>query len=43
MPLVDINRLQHMLEAATEAQEFMKGVSRESLQADRKTIQADLF
>jgi len=40
MPLDDTYRLQHMLEASTEAQEFMKGISRESLPADRKTIQA---
>lgn len=40
MPLDDINRLEHMLESATEAQEFMKGVTRETLSSDRKTVQA---
>ena len=40
MPQPDINRLHHILESAFEAQEFMKGVSREQLPKDRKTMQA---
>ena len=40
MQLDDIIRIKHMLDAALESQTFMKGVSRDDLQDDRKTIQA---
>ena len=40
MSLADMNRLKHMLDAALEAQAFMKDVTFESLLDDRKTIQA---
>ena len=36
----DRYRMLHMLEAAEEAQLFMKDISRESLPNDRKTVQA---
>ncbi len=36
----DMNRVRHMLDAALEAQEFIEGVTRESLYKDRKTVQA---
>ncbi len=36
----DKNRMRHMLDAALEAQMFMKEVSREALPEDRKTTQA---
>ena len=40
MSLADRNRLRHMLDAALEAQTFMKDVTFDSLVNDRKTIQA---
>lgn len=40
MPLDDINRIKHMLDAALESQTFMKDVSRDSLSEDRKITQA---
>jgi uncharacterized protein with HEPN domain len=38
--LDDTSRLRHMLDAALEAQTFMKDITQESLREDRKTIQA---
>ncbi len=40
MPLDDTSRLRHMLDAALEAQTFMKDITQESLREDRKTTQA---
>ncbi|MBS1258933.1 MAG: hypothetical protein MAG551_01997 [Candidatus Scalindua arabica] len=40
MPLDDTGRLRHMLDAALEAQTFMKDITQESLREDRKTAQA---
>ena len=40
MPLDDTSRLRHMLDAALEAQTFMKDITQESLRADKKTTQA---
>lgn len=40
MPLDDTGRLRHMLDAALEAQTFMKDITQESLREDRKTTQA---
>lgn len=40
MPLDDTGRLRHMLDAALEAQTFMKDITQESLREDRKTVQA---
>jgi uncharacterized protein with HEPN domain len=40
MPLDDINRIKHMLDAALESQTFIKDVSRDVLPEDRKTTQA---
>jgi uncharacterized protein with HEPN domain len=40
MTLDDTSRLKHMLDAALEAQTFMKDITLESLREDRKTIQA---
>jgi uncharacterized protein with HEPN domain len=40
MPLDDTSRLKHMLDAALEAQTFMKDITLESLREDRKTVQA---
>ncbi len=40
MPLDDTSRLKHMLDAALEAQTFMKDITLESLREDRKTTQA---
>lgn len=40
MSINDLNRIKHMIEAATEALEFMKDVTYDSLPQDRKTLQA---
>ena len=40
MTLDDTSRLKHMLDAALEAQTFMKDITLESLREDRKTTQA---
>ena len=40
MPLDDTSRLRHMLDAALEAQTFMKDITQESLREDKKTTQA---
>lgn len=40
MPLDDTGRLRHMLDAALEAQTFMKDITQESLREDRKTTRA---